>query len=331
MPFNGTGTFNPLPPPTFPAVTGTVISSTKFNATITDLAGGLSDCVTRDGQSPPTANLPMGGFKLVGLANGSNSTDSCTYGQMTAAVAAATPAATESVVGVLRFATSAEVLALANNAIGISPAELGTLSASSTQRGISRFATAVETQALTRNDVGVTPGDLGALLASETQQGIARFATAAETQALAANNLFISPFELNTLNASLTQKGILKTAAGSDVTTGTSTTLAVTPKALADAGYSAPAQARGWITFDSTGAIISSFGLGGFAVVRNSTGNYTIGWANAFSDSKFAWSGSSTGGYRESSRTSSSLQIITYDPSNGIALDEGPNSVILFH
>jgi hypothetical protein len=39
------------------------------------IADGLTDCVTRDGQSPATANLPMGGFKHTGVAAASARTD----------------------------------------------------------------------------------------------------------------------------------------------------------------------------------------------------------------------------------------------------------------
>lgn len=50
-------------------MTGTVISSTVQNNTMSDVATALTDCVTRDGQSPPTQNLPMGGFQITGLGN----------------------------------------------------------------------------------------------------------------------------------------------------------------------------------------------------------------------------------------------------------------------
>lgn len=69
MPFNGSGIYTPSAAD-FPAVAGTLILSTKFNNTINDIATALSDCVTRDGQSPPTANLPLGGFKFVNVADG---------------------------------------------------------------------------------------------------------------------------------------------------------------------------------------------------------------------------------------------------------------------
>lgn len=67
MPYNGSGTYSP-PAASFPAVTTTVISSTKYNAVVTDQASALSNCMTRDGQSPPTGNIPMGNKKLTGLA-----------------------------------------------------------------------------------------------------------------------------------------------------------------------------------------------------------------------------------------------------------------------
>lgn len=75
MSFNGTGTYSP-PAADFPAVTLTTISSPHFNNTINDMSTGLSNAVTRDGQSPWTANLPAGGFKLTGLNAGTLRTDS---------------------------------------------------------------------------------------------------------------------------------------------------------------------------------------------------------------------------------------------------------------
>jgi len=83
MPFNGSGSFSPYTPGN-PAVSGTTISSTAFNNTVTDFATGLSNAMTRDGQSPATANIPMGGKKLTGLGDGSAATDAATLGQFAA-------------------------------------------------------------------------------------------------------------------------------------------------------------------------------------------------------------------------------------------------------
>lgn len=75
MPYGGTGTFTP-PGADFPAVTLTTVSSTHFNNVINDIATGLSNAVTRDGQSAWSANLPSGGFKITGMGAGTLSGDS---------------------------------------------------------------------------------------------------------------------------------------------------------------------------------------------------------------------------------------------------------------
>lgn len=67
MPFNGGGQFDPLPSPTYPAVADTVIYASRFNAVINDILTGLGQCITRDGQSPATADLPMGGNGLTNM------------------------------------------------------------------------------------------------------------------------------------------------------------------------------------------------------------------------------------------------------------------------
>jgi hypothetical protein len=81
MSFNGSGTFV-INSTGQPVVTGTVISSTAFNALTADLATGLSTALTKDGQTTPTANLPMGTFKFTGLSAGSAATDSANIAQV---------------------------------------------------------------------------------------------------------------------------------------------------------------------------------------------------------------------------------------------------------
>lgn len=78
MPFNGSGTYTP-PGADFPAVTGTTISSSKYNNVINDVASALTGVVTRDGQSPMTATLPMGGQLITGLGAGSVSAPALSF------------------------------------------------------------------------------------------------------------------------------------------------------------------------------------------------------------------------------------------------------------
>lgn len=58
MSYNGSGTFQ-INTAGQPVVTGTVISSTAFNALTTDLATGLSTAITKDGQTATTARIPF--------------------------------------------------------------------------------------------------------------------------------------------------------------------------------------------------------------------------------------------------------------------------------
>lgn len=57
MPLNGSGTYNPPNPPVFPAVPGTTIKASDFNAILTDMAAAISAMVARDGQSTITGVL----------------------------------------------------------------------------------------------------------------------------------------------------------------------------------------------------------------------------------------------------------------------------------
>ena len=79
MPFNGSGTYS-LPSGN-PVVTNTPISSTVHNSTTSDIASALTNCVTRDGQSPPSGPLPMGNQKITGLAKGTAAGDAVRYEQ----------------------------------------------------------------------------------------------------------------------------------------------------------------------------------------------------------------------------------------------------------
>lgn len=78
--FNGSGTFV-ISGVGLPYVTGTTISSTVANQFNTDLATALSTCITKDGQTTPTANIPMGGFKITDLDSASADGDALAYNQ----------------------------------------------------------------------------------------------------------------------------------------------------------------------------------------------------------------------------------------------------------
>jgi len=78
MPRTGTGIYNL--PAGQPVVTGTTISSTTFNTLTADLATALTSSLASDGQTVPTANIQLGGFKLTNVGAGSATTDGATIG-----------------------------------------------------------------------------------------------------------------------------------------------------------------------------------------------------------------------------------------------------------
>jgi len=83
---NGSGTYNRA---VSPYTAGTIITAATVNSEMDDIATALTGSMARDGQSPATANIPMGGFRLTGLGNAIASTDAAALGQV-AALAGAT-------------------------------------------------------------------------------------------------------------------------------------------------------------------------------------------------------------------------------------------------
>lgn len=83
MPWNGSGIFSRLHNWVNEAAAGTPILAAEFDEQEQDIVtAGLGNCITRDGQGGPTANIPFNNFKVTGLGNGSLASDSVNYGQV---------------------------------------------------------------------------------------------------------------------------------------------------------------------------------------------------------------------------------------------------------
>jgi hypothetical protein len=76
---NGSGTYNRA---VSPYTAGTTITAATVNSEMDDVATALTGSMARDGQSPATANIPMGGFRLTGLGNAIANTDAAALGQV---------------------------------------------------------------------------------------------------------------------------------------------------------------------------------------------------------------------------------------------------------
>src|SRR5215203_5984645 len=113
MPFNGAGLFTRVYQWVNDEVLGLNVDATRTDTDSNDIATGLSNCVTRDGQSPLTANIPAGGFKITNMGSGSSATDSVNYGQVFNSPNFFTPYATTSpplMDNSLRLATTSYVV-----------------------------------------------------------------------------------------------------------------------------------------------------------------------------------------------------------------------------
>jgi hypothetical protein len=82
MAFNGSGTFNRIYDWTTDEGNGINIEASRMDGEDDGFATGLSTCITKDGQTTVTANIPMNSKKITGLTVGSARTDSISLGQV---------------------------------------------------------------------------------------------------------------------------------------------------------------------------------------------------------------------------------------------------------
>lgn len=76
---NGSGVFSLISGN--PVITGSTVSSTWANNTLSDIANALTTSIATDGQAVVTANIPMNSKKLTGLASATTAGDALAYGQ----------------------------------------------------------------------------------------------------------------------------------------------------------------------------------------------------------------------------------------------------------
>lgn len=82
MAFNGTGTFVRIYNWVSDKINLVPITASRMDDEMNGMAAGLSNCITKDGQTTITANIPMNSHKFTGLSTGNARTDSLTLGQV---------------------------------------------------------------------------------------------------------------------------------------------------------------------------------------------------------------------------------------------------------
>lgn len=90
MAFNGSGVFVRLYNWVNDAAANIKIRADRMDAEFDGIATGLTNCITKDGQTTITANLPMGGYKHTNVANASSNNEYAAFGQIATAISAIT-------------------------------------------------------------------------------------------------------------------------------------------------------------------------------------------------------------------------------------------------
>jgi hypothetical protein len=82
MPFNGSGTFTRIYNWVMDKNQNVKITASRFDNEDDNFASGLSNCITKDGQTVITQDIPFNSKKITGLANGINIDHAINLGQL---------------------------------------------------------------------------------------------------------------------------------------------------------------------------------------------------------------------------------------------------------
>jgi hypothetical protein len=147
MPRNGSGTYTR---PQADYVPGTTILATSVNSDLNDMAQALTASIARDGQTTPTANIPLGGFRITGLGNATSATDAVTLGQVDAVEAAVR--AEIDAVEAIALAQNRNLIINGNPVINQRVYVSGTATAGANQYTLDRWRVVVSGQSLSWTD-----------------------------------------------------------------------------------------------------------------------------------------------------------------------------------
>ena len=206
---NGSGTYNR---PVSSYEYNTVISETSVNTEMTQIASALTASIAKDGQTVPTANLPMGGsYRHTGVSNGAARTDYAALGQLqdSAPLFLGTSSGTNTV-------TASATPAIAAYAAG----QTLRFKAGGTNTGaVTLNLNSLGAKAVQKRGAALVAGDVTANNVVEAVYDGTQFQ-------------LISPTAVNA--ASTTVAGIVELATTAETTTGTDALRAVTPDGLHD-------------------------------------------------------------------------------------------------
>jgi hypothetical protein len=310
---NGSGTYT-LPAGN-PVVTGTTISSTWSNNTLTDIATALTGSLASDGQTTATGNLKLGSNRITGMADGIASTDAATVSQVTTAIAglgtmsAQNANAVAVTGGTVNGATVGATTAASGRFTTLEVTTTSTFTGDGSFNGTGALKVPVGT---TAQQPTPATGQIRYNTTNNQYEGYGASAWAALGAGAAGSNTQV---QFNSSGSLAGSSGLTFNGTILQATTLQTATLNSTSGVLATQnGMTGIATA--WVSYNGTaGTISSSFNVG--SVTKNSAGNYTINFTTAMPNANYAAVfGGNSPSYiavfdNSAARTTTALNLIT--------------------
>lgn len=243
---DGNGNYTRVPGSGYP--NGTTADGPEVDAEMDDIATALTQSLSKDGQTVPTANLPMGGYRHTNVDDAASRTDyaradqvqDCALSTLSSVSGADTITATAPLSMTAYVAGQEFSFVSAGANTGAVTLNINSIGAKDvTKRG---------TTALVAGDIAsgevvqvvydgtrfqLVGRDSQPVAASETVAGIVELATDAEAQTGTDTTRAITPANLAAVTATETRAGVVELATTSEAVTGTDTARAVTPAGVA--------------------------------------------------------------------------------------------------
>lgn len=245
---DGNGNYTRVPGSGYP--NGSTADGPEVDAEMDDIATALTQSLSKDGQTVPTANLPMGGYRHTNVDDAAARTDyaradqvqDCALSTLTSVSGADTITATAPL-SMTAYVTGQEfsfVSAGANTgAVTLNINSIGAKDV--TKRGTTALdagdipsgAVAVVQYDGTRFQLtGPAPAPTALPSASDTVAGIVELSTDAEAQTGTDTARAITPANLAAVTATETRAGVVELATSAEAQAGTDTARALTPATL---------------------------------------------------------------------------------------------------
>lgn len=279
MAFNGSGVFTLVAGN--PVVTGTTISSTWANNTLSDIATGLSTALTKDGQSTPTANIPMGGFKITGLGAATLNGDALRFENLATLATAS---------GIQAQTYTAFTTAGTSTAYTLTTVPAAGSLAENERYQVEWHTTSGATPTLVRD--GLTAKNIMVYDAAGAKVAPATGALVAGVRGdVVYDGTDYVVLDAPPIAASETAAGLVELATNAEALAGTDTTRAITPSSLraavAATGTAPIFACRAWVNFNGTGTVAIRASGNVSSITDNGTGDYTVNFATAMPDADY--------------------------------------------